>query len=54
MISRPHHETERMKIAVVGAGIAGLDMNMGQWLCVPMIVADIGLWVWASKKVATT
>ncbi len=35
-------------------GILALGMSMGQWLCVPMIVAGIGLWVWASKKAATT
>ncbi len=31
-------------------GILQLGMSMGQWLCVPMIVGGIALWVWASKK----
>jgi len=35
-------------------GILALGMSMGQWLCVPMIVAGLWLWVWASKKAATT
>jgi len=34
-------------------GILALGMSMGQWLCVPMIVAGLWLWVWASKKAAT-
>jgi phosphatidylglycerol---prolipoprotein diacylglyceryl transferase len=24
-------------------------MSMGQWLCVPMIVGGIALWLWAGK-----
>ena len=35
-------------------GILALGMSMGQWLCVPMIVAGLWLWVWASRKAATT
>ena len=31
-------------------GILALGMSMGQWLCVPMIVAGVWLWVWASKR----
>jgi phosphatidylglycerol---prolipoprotein diacylglyceryl transferase len=31
-------------------GILALGMSMGQWLCVPMILAGVLLWVWASKK----
>jgi phosphatidylglycerol:prolipoprotein diacylglycerol transferase len=25
-------------------------MSMGQWLCVPMIVAGAGLWVWLGRQ----
>ena len=32
-------------------GILALGMSMGQWLCIPMIVAGVALWVWASKRV---
>jgi phosphatidylglycerol:prolipoprotein diacylglycerol transferase len=32
-------------------GILQLGMSMGQWLCLPMIVGGIALWVWASKRV---
>ena len=31
-------------------GILQLGMSMGQWLCVPMIVGGVALWVWASKR----
>jgi phosphatidylglycerol:prolipoprotein diacylglycerol transferase len=31
-------------------GILQLGMSMGQWLCVPMIVGGIAMWVWASKR----
>jgi len=31
-------------------GLLTLGMSMGQWLCVPMVVAGILLWVWASKR----
>ena len=30
-------------------GLLALDMSMGQWLCVPMIVAGIALWLWGRK-----
>lgn len=30
-------------------GVLSLGMSMGQWLCVPMIVGGIGLWLWAGK-----
>jgi phosphatidylglycerol---prolipoprotein diacylglyceryl transferase len=29
-------------------------MSMGQWLCVPMIVGGIALWVWAGRRPQTT
>jgi phosphatidylglycerol---prolipoprotein diacylglyceryl transferase len=31
-------------------GLLTLGMSMGQWLCIPMIAAGIGLWVWASRR----
>jgi phosphatidylglycerol---prolipoprotein diacylglyceryl transferase len=31
-------------------GILQLGMSMGQWLCVPMILGGIAMWVWASKR----
>ena len=34
-------------------GLLSLGMSMGQWLCVPMIVAGVWLWVWASKRPQT-
>ena len=30
-------------------GLLALGMSMGQWLCVPMVVAGIVLWVWAER-----
>jgi phosphatidylglycerol:prolipoprotein diacylglycerol transferase len=27
-------------------------LSMGQWLCVPMIVGGIGLWLWAQRRAA--
>ena len=31
-------------------GLLTLGMSMGQWLCVPMIIAGVWLWFWASKR----
>jgi phosphatidylglycerol:prolipoprotein diacylglycerol transferase len=31
-------------------GILSLGLSMGQWLCVPMVLAGIGLWVWSGKN----
>ena len=31
-------------------GLLALGMSMGQWLCVPMIVGGIVLWVWAVRR----
>jgi phosphatidylglycerol:prolipoprotein diacylglycerol transferase len=31
-------------------GILSLGMSMGQWLCVPMILGGLGLWLWAEKR----
>jgi phosphatidylglycerol:prolipoprotein diacylglycerol transferase len=32
-------------------GILALRMSMGQWLCVPMILAGVLLWVWAETRI---
>jgi len=31
-------------------GLLSLGMSMGQWLCVPMILGGVGLWVWAGGR----
>lgn len=31
-------------------GVLALGLSMGQWLCIPMMAAGVGLWVWASKR----
>lgn len=31
-------------------GLLSLGMSMGQWLCVPMVLAGVGLWVWTSRS----
>ena len=31
-------------------GLLALGMSMGQWLCVPMVLAGIALWVWAERR----
>jgi phosphatidylglycerol:prolipoprotein diacylglycerol transferase len=31
-------------------GLLSLGMSMGQWLCVPMVLAGAGLWIWAAKR----
>ena len=31
-------------------GLLALGMSMGQWLCVPMIVAGIALWWWSGRR----
>jgi phosphatidylglycerol---prolipoprotein diacylglyceryl transferase len=31
-------------------GILSLGMSMGQWLCVPMILGGVGLWLWAERR----
>ena len=31
-------------------GLLSLGMSMGQWLCVPMVLGGIGLWVWARRQ----
>jgi phosphatidylglycerol:prolipoprotein diacylglycerol transferase len=32
-------------------GLLAFGMSMGQWLCVPMIVAGAGLWAWFGRRV---
>jgi phosphatidylglycerol:prolipoprotein diacylglycerol transferase len=32
-------------------GYLALGMTMGQWLCLPMIVAGIALWAWARRSI---
>jgi phosphatidylglycerol:prolipoprotein diacylglycerol transferase len=31
-------------------GLLSLGMSMGQWLCVPMVLGGIGLWMWAQRQ----
>jgi len=31
-------------------GLLALNMSMGQWLCVPMILAGIALWWWGRGR----
>jgi phosphatidylglycerol:prolipoprotein diacylglycerol transferase len=31
-------------------GLLALNMSMGQWLCVPMVIAGIALWTWAHRR----
>jgi phosphatidylglycerol---prolipoprotein diacylglyceryl transferase len=31
-------------------GLLALNLSMGQWLCVPMIIAGIALWVWGRGR----
>jgi len=31
-------------------GLLSMGMSMGQWLCVPMILAGMGLWWWAGNQ----
>ncbi|NBX05806.1 MAG: hypothetical protein EBR18_06895, partial [Betaproteobacteria bacterium] len=35
-------------------GLLGLGLSMGQWLCVPMVLAGIGLWWWAGRRAQAT
>ena len=30
-------------------GLLALGLSMGQWLCVPMVLAGVLLWVWARR-----
>ena len=31
-------------------GLLSLGLSMGQWLCVPMVLAGIALWLWAARR----
>lgn len=31
-------------------GVLSLGMTMGQWLCIPMVVAGVALWVWSVRQ----
>ena len=31
-------------------GLLSLGMSMGQWLCVPMVLAGIAMWLWAQRQ----
>jgi phosphatidylglycerol:prolipoprotein diacylglycerol transferase len=31
-------------------GVLALHMSMGQWLCIPMIIGGVLLWVWAETR----
>jgi phosphatidylglycerol---prolipoprotein diacylglyceryl transferase len=31
-------------------GLLALGMSMGQWLCVPMVIGGIALWLWAERR----
>ena len=35
-------------------GLLALGMSMGQWLCVPMVIAGIALFVWGAKQPRAT
>jgi phosphatidylglycerol:prolipoprotein diacylglycerol transferase len=35
-------------------GLLALGMSMGQWLCVPMVLAGIALWLWAGRHGGAT
>jgi phosphatidylglycerol---prolipoprotein diacylglyceryl transferase len=31
-------------------GLLSLGLSMGQWLCIPMVLFGIGLWLWAERR----
>ena len=33
-------------------GLLSLGMSMGQWLCVPMVLAGMAMWLWAQRQPA--
>jgi phosphatidylglycerol:prolipoprotein diacylglycerol transferase len=33
-------------------GLLALNLSMGQWLCIPMILAGVALWLWGAGRVA--
>jgi phosphatidylglycerol---prolipoprotein diacylglyceryl transferase len=34
-------------------GLLALNLSMGQWLCLPMIAAGVGLWWWSGRQAAS-
>ncbi len=34
-------------------GLLALNLSMGQWLCLPMIVLGAGVWWWAGRRPQT-
>jgi phosphatidylglycerol:prolipoprotein diacylglycerol transferase len=34
-------------------GLLALNMSMGQWLCVPMVVVGAAVWLWSERRGAT-
>lgn len=34
-------------------GLLALNMSMGQWLCVPMVLGGVFLWVWSGRAVGS-
>ena len=34
-------------------GLLALGMSMGQWLCVPMVLSGVALWLWFNRQPAT-
>jgi phosphatidylglycerol:prolipoprotein diacylglycerol transferase len=31
-------------------GLLSLGLSMGQWLCIPMILVGIALWLWFGRR----
>jgi phosphatidylglycerol:prolipoprotein diacylglycerol transferase len=31
-------------------GLLSLGLSMGQWLCIPMVLAGVALWLWAARR----
>jgi phosphatidylglycerol:prolipoprotein diacylglycerol transferase len=31
-------------------GLLALNLSMGQWLCVPMVLLGVWLWLWAARN----
>ena len=31
-------------------GLLALNLSMGQWLCVPMIIAGVAMWLWGRGR----
>jgi phosphatidylglycerol:prolipoprotein diacylglycerol transferase len=31
-------------------GLLALNMSMGQWLCIPMVLAGVAMWAWARRR----